>query len=377
METPGSGGAARRLAAVAAGATVIALFFGAQKVVGAAVHGQAVRWRLFVGGELYYWYLLAAFLPLVLWLAGRVRIRRGQRFRTAVVHSIAALLIGLAHSILYYAPLAMLVRSPGPLWQVVAQQLPTAMMTVFWKYWVVIGVYYAFDYHRKYREREDHAAVLERSLTEARLQALRMQLNPHFLFNTLHTISMLNLENAEAANRVLSRLSELLRVALDSEGVQEVRLADELDFVRRYLEIERVRFEDRLRVEFSVNPDLLDAYVPNLLLQPLVENAVRHGLAPRRRAGTISIAARRAGEALVLEVCDDGSGLPDPGDTAPREGIGLENTRARLSELYGAAARLQLLSSPTAGVCALVEIPIHTRPWVVAPAADRVEEVAP
>ena len=367
--------------AVAAGATVIAGFFGAQKLVGSAVRGRQPAWVEILGSELYYWYLLAAFLPVVVWLAGRVRIRRNGGLPAVALHSAAAVAIGVVHSVLYYAPLALLWGEPdAPVAGAVLRQLPTAVMTVFWKYWVLVGIYYAFDYHRKYRERQEHAAALERSLMEARLEALRMQLHPHFLFNTLHTVSMLNFEDPATANRVLSRLSELLRMALDGQGKQEVPLARELEFVRRYLEIEAIRFEDRLRVEFDVPVGLLDARVPNLILQPLVENAVKHGLAPRRTPGRIEVAARRSGDGLVLAVSDDGPGTrpsdrpPDrvPGagsagrdavlpDTRGR-GIGLENTRERLDTLYGAAGRLELESSGDGGFRAVVRLPYRTAP---------------
>lgn len=354
-------GSTRWWLAVAAGATAVTVFFGAQTLVGAAVRGQPLTWARTLGSELYYWYLLAVFLPGVLWLARRVRIRRGDALKTATLHSTAAVVIGAVHSVVYYAPLAVVLGASEPVAGVV-RQIPTATMTVFWKYWVVIGVYYAFDYHRKYRERQEHAATLERSLVEARLEALRMQLHPHFLFNTLHTVSMLNLEDPGTANRVVSRLSEMLRMALDAHAEQEVPLAHEVEFVRRYLEVEGIRFEERLRTEVAVPPELLDACVPNLVLQPLVENAVRHGLASRREPGRIEVIARREGDRLLLEVSDDGPGIDGGAGRVAGRGMGLENTRARLSALYGSAGRMRLETSRAGGLRAVVELPYHTEP---------------
>lgn len=342
-------------------ASLIAGFFGAQKLVGSAVRGRPLLWAETLGTELYYWYLLAAFVPVVLWLAGRVRIRRRGGLAAAALHSAVAVVIGVVHSVLYDVPLELLWGEPdASVAGDVVRQLPTAVMTVFWKYWVLLGVYYAFDYHRKYRERQEHAAALEASLIEARLEALRMQLQPHFLFNTLHTVTMLNFEDPATANRVLSRLSELLRMALDRQGKQEVPLAHELEFVRRYLEIEAIRFEDRLDVKIDVPPALLDASVPNLILQPLVENAVKHGLAPRRRPGRIEVAARRSGARLYLTVSDDGPGERRAGHSAEGRGIGLENTRQRLAALYGDRGRLRLEPSDSDGFRAVVELPYRS-----------------
>src|SRR5262249_2873049 len=155
---------------------------------------------------------------------------------------------------------------------------------------------YALDYYQKFQERELKAAQLEGRLAQAELQNLKAQLQPHFLFNTLHAISVLMQENVQAANRMLVRLSELLRMALDTAGAQEVTLKQEVEFAQRYLEIEQTRFQDRLSVKIDVDPSALDARAPSLLLQPLVENAVRHGIARRAGAGLLEIIARREGD---------------------------------------------------------------------------------
>jgi LytS/YehU family sensor histidine kinase len=222
-------------------------------------------------------------------------------------------------------------------------------------YWGVIAGQNAFAYYTKFSEREVHAAALEARLTEARLQALQMQLNPHFLFNTLNAISSLMHKDVEAADRMIVQLSDLLRYALESTNEQEVPLQQELDFLNRYLEIQRARFGDRLVVRHEIAPETLSASVPNLVLQPLVENAIQHGIEPHARPGQIVLRARRENGVLDLEVQDNGVGLAN--GAAPEEGVGLSNTRARLQQLYGSGQRLELLNAPDGGLIVHIRIP--------------------
>ena len=172
----------------------------------------------------------------------------------------------------------------------------------------------AANYYRRYLAGEQRAAQLQAQLAQAQLQALKMQLHPHFLFNTLNAISELVHKEPETAERMVIQLSDMLRVSLDSIGVQEIPLEQELEFLRRYLDIEETRFRDRLRIRMDVDPETLGAYVPNMILQPLVENAIRHGISPLSRGGSIDIRARRNGETLNLQICDDGRGLPTNGE---------------------------------------------------------------
>ena len=222
-------------------------------------------------------------------------------------------------------------------------------------YWVVVSVSHAFDYYRKYQEREVRASELEKHLAQAKLQALQMQLNPHFLFNTLHAISSLMHKDVEAADRMIARLSELLRAALESTDTQEVTLQEELDFLGRYLEIEQTRFGNRLTVRMAIAPETRCAQVPNLVLQPLVENAIRHGIEPHAKPGEIELRARRDDGRLVLQVQDNGAGLP--AHRPPEEGVGLSNTRARLQQLYGHAHQLEFSNVPEGGLLVSVTIP--------------------
>jgi signal transduction histidine kinase len=220
----------------------------------------------------------------------------------------------------------------------------------------------AIHYAREVKTRELRASRLEARLAEAQLQVLRMQLHPHFLFNTLHTISALMHKDVKAADRMLALLGDLLRDSFDKIGAQEVSLQQELGFLHRYLEIERTRFRDRLAVETDIDPETLDAEVPNLILQPLLENAIRHGIERRMGAGRIRLAARREGARLLLTIQDDGPGLPPEAELAFRRGIGLANTQARLNQLYGTDQSFELLNRPEGGLEVALSIPFRLRP---------------
>jgi two-component sensor histidine kinase len=226
-------------------------------------------------------------------------------------------------------------------------------------YWTIVGVGHALAYYRKYREREMHALVLESRLSQAQLQMLKMQLQPHFLFNTLNAISALMHQDVELADQMLARLAQLLRATLESSGSQEVPLKQELEFVELYLEIEQARFGPRLVVNMEADAETMDACVPNLILQPLVENAVRHGIAPRPERGHIDIRARRENEKLHVEIMDDGPGLPADPSGGKREGVGLSNARARLQQMYGDAHKFTLSNRAGGGVIVTLCVPFR------------------
>ncbi|HKP47454.1 MAG TPA: histidine kinase [Pyrinomonadaceae bacterium] len=223
-------------------------------------------------------------------------------------------------------------------------------------YWAVIGLSHAISYYRKYREREIRASQLQAQLARAELDALRMQLQPHFLFNTLNTISVLMKENVQIADQVLLRLSDLLRLSLKSNGTHEVPLRDELEFLRNYLEIEQTRFQDRLTVRYEIDEQTIDAQVPNLILQPLVENAIRHAVAPKPGKSTVEIRAARRNGKVELQVRDDGPGLPA---VINGHGIGLSNTRARLEKLYGSSHTFELTQANGRGLQVTVTLPFN------------------
>jgi signal transduction histidine kinase len=354
---------AKRWAVIAGVWTGVALFFLLQDTVGSiAVRGtQLEAWRVRSG--LVYWWLWIPLTPIALQAARRFRISRATWPRALAVHTLLAIVVSLVHDLLLFGLVAVLegsaLRMSPPADPVTLAWLRRLQnLTGFEDYWALIGAYYAFDYARKYRERAVAAAQLETRLAQAELQALRMQLQPHFLFNTLHAVSMLHFTDTDAANRVLVRLSDLLRMSLDNAGRQVVPLRAELEFLTKYLELEQTRFHDRLQVSYDVDPQLLDLEVPHLILQPLVENAIRHGIAQLARDGRIEIAGRRLPHHLELCVCDNGPGLRDGWSAETDAGIGISNLRARLRQAYGAAELLTLEEPPEGGLCAIVRIPL-------------------
>jgi two-component system LytT family sensor kinase len=291
------------------------------------------------------------FTPVILALVRRYPVERGAVRRHLPVHALAALALGSVDVVLSFW-VARYTYLYGPFWP---RFYWISLHYEVLSYAGVAAVGHMLDVYRRYRERELDAAQLQTQLARAQLHALEMQLQPHFLFNTLNSISELVHDDPMAAELMVAQLGDLLRMTMSGEGRQEVPLWRELEVVGAYLEIERTRFQDRLSVKKQVEPDVLDALVPTLLLQPLVENAVRHGLSPRVAPGTVTLSARRVGDRLRLTVRDDGRGLPPPGERRERVGVG--NTRARLRQAYGDAHRFELADAPGGGTQVLIEIP--------------------
>jgi two-component system LytT family sensor kinase len=222
-------------------------------------------------------------------------------------------------------------------------------------YFAILAAGYAREYFLRDQERQAHATQLQAQLAEARLNALRMQVNPHFLFNTLNAVSALVERDPSGVRKMIARLSELLRTTIDSKAEDEVPLRQELELLDRYIAIMEVRFQGRLRVERDVDPSLLDVLVPNLILQPIVENALEHGASRALGEGIVQLDAHRDGESLVIKVRDNG-----PGVTAEREGVGVGNTRARLAQLYGDRGAMRLKNAEGGGAIAEVVVPLHS-----------------
>jgi two-component system LytT family sensor kinase len=298
------------------------------------------------------WYLWAALTPLVWWLGRRFPLRRGALARAFAVHVPASLVIAavkIPAGEVLAAVVAGVVRSPASFLK---------LYVTLAVYWIILGIGIALTQARELRAREMAASRLETELARAQLDVLRMRIQPHFLFNTLNGISALMRENVEAADLMLTRLSDLLRLALDRADAQEVTLREELEFVRKYLEIQDVRFGDRLAVRYDVDTDTLSLAVPSLSLQPLAENAIRHGVERKPGPSTVTIRAGVASATLVIEVRDDGPGPPP----AVRAGTGLEATRQRLQHLHGAAASLVLESGERGGAVARLTMPARELP---------------
>jgi len=229
-------------------------------------------------------------------------------------------------------------------------------------YWVLVAGTHLADSLRRASDRESHVARLETQLADARLAALQAQLHPHFLFNTLHAVSSLIHEDPDAAEDMLTALSDLLRTTLGRGNQREVPLRDEIDFLERYLEIQKMRLGDRLHVTLDIASDVTDVLVPSFAIQPLVENAIRYGIASRREGGHLEIQAERVDGRLRLTVADDGPGVHASSSVAGGWGIGLENTRARLAQLYGDDCRFTIADRPTGGAAVTIDIQARTKP---------------
>ena len=344
---------------IAAGWTLFGVFFASELVVNRAYDG----WPLKIGAALAMWlicsYLWLAATPLILYLAHRFPLERRVWLKNSLIH----LAIGSVLSIVLlsiYVVIASWVGliPPRPFTELLRRQIVGSGHAEILTYLSVVGLTHALDYYRKYREREVKASQLEAQLARAQLDALRMQLHPHFLFNTLNTISVLMNEDVALANRLLLRLSDLLRVVLKNTESHEVSLREELEFLRSYLEIEQTRFQDRLTVRFDIDDRAFDAQVPKLILQPLVENAIRYAVAPRAGKSMLQIRAARLNGEVELRVSDDGPGISEAALTT--NGIGLSNTRARLEKLYGTEHSFYLSPAAGGGQDVTIKLPFHT-----------------
>ena len=318
-------------------------------------------------------YWAALLTPLMLWLARRFRIERPRVRRNLIIHILAGLLVALLLAAGHTALDMYYWRERGI---VTSAYFTRSMLFLIDRelliYWLVILTSHAFNYYSRYRSGELRASRLEAQLAQAQLQALKMQLHPHFLFNTLHSISALLRKDIEAADKMITHLGDFLRLTLDNSGTQKVPLRQELEFLACYLEIERVRFQDRLTTRIEVEPEALDCEVPNLILQPIVENSIRHGIASISAPGWIEIRAERKNDSLRIEIRDNGPGLsPNRRGEQPgiKGGLGLANTQARLDQLYNAAYRLDLANDPQGGLVVTLELPSE----VAAPPEDTEE----
>ncbi len=320
------------------------------------------------------WYIWVALTPFIFAAARRWQLggeqRRGTRVLNAGMLALAAALFALLHSTLSAVVDFALVTGRVPIPLAVTEHVGTFFVSGLVIASAIIAVHHALDYHRRYRNRELRAIHLGAQLAQTRLQLLRMQLRPHFLFNTLNSISSLMHEDIEAADAMLAALGDLLRAALHGDGSEEVPLRQEVELARCYLEIMKLRFGGDLAECIDIAPDTFDALVPNMILQPLVENAVLHGIAARRGGGgRVQLRATRAGGSLLIDILDDGIGLPHDWDERRGVGVGLGNTRSRLRRLYGANHDIEIGNRDEGGVRLAIRIPFHTTAVIALPAA--------
>ena len=337
----------RRLLIIVAGYTALGLFIAVANSLTYMTTGGQPNWRISVERSLAEWYLWALVTPAILWLAKWRPITRRTVVVNGSIHLVAMVVVGIAKAIADQYVRRLLFGRAGYL-------LLSSLAANFLLYWAIVAIAHGLEYYRTGRDRELRASQLEARLAETRLQLLRMQLQPHFLFNTLNTISELVHEEPEIADRMIAGLSELLRETLRSGDQPEVTLARELQLLNSYVDIQRTRFGERLEVAVDAHPGTLSAAVPSLLLQPIVENSIRHGLA-RTGSGRVDIRACRDGSRLILRVQDDGQGLA--AGPSEREGIGLGNTRARLETLFGSRFTLEVSNAESHGTLVSIAIP--------------------
>ena len=286
-----------------------------------------------------------AFLPGIVWLTRRYAFDQAHWRKALLVHLPACMAFSLSYSWLYAG---LCYASPNLFHMLFIRFHPNVLT-----YWAIVGFTQAVDYFARYRERE-------RQLAQAELHLLKSQLHPHFLFNTLHAISAMMHEDLKGADQMINRLSEMLRLILESAGKHEITLKEEIEFLQSYLEIERIRFQERLVLTLDVEATVLDALVPSMLLQPLAENSIRHGFGSHKNSGAVWLEACCKGGKLVLKFIDNGKGFVEPDKAQPSHNVGLSNIRRRLDQLYGEQYKLQIESPSGRGVVITIHIPYHT-----------------
>ena len=337
--------------------TIVGLFFTTQVYVMDYAANQPIRFGRPLLVQTSACYLWAIATPLVLWLSRRYGIQKHNWMRRSLFHFFFSLV--LVSALLAVHSLAvMLIMSgrvePFRVFRFVYFNLDRWLLI----YWLILLMSHAFSYYNSYRKGELKASQLHTQLVQSQLEALKMQVHPHFLFNTLHSISALLSKDTEGARKMITRLGDFLRLTLENSGSMEVTLRQELEFLNGYLEIERIRFQDRLTTDIRVDPEVLDVRVPNLILQPIVENAMRHAIG-NSKSGHVEVFAAPRNGVVRIEVKDNGPGIDAEKLLESRrgKGLGLANTQARLAGLYGEAARFEMSNSPTGGLIVALEIP--------------------
>ena len=322
-------------------------------------------WRMLSWGILM-WLVWAPLTPAIVWLARKFSLIDEAWKRNVFIHLPAFLLISTFHSAAATAitlsinPFDSMGDSPSKFWPSFLGRAQGSFRSDVLVYGAIVGVFYALDYYAKYRERELVTSRLEAQLAQAQLDSLRMQLHPHFLFNTLNGIVGLVRDNKnQAAVSMLVGLGDLLRHTLEHSSKHEVELREEVSFIKLYLSIQQMRFSDRLQVELDIDPASVKAMVPNLILQPLAENAVRHGIGRSTAPGVVGIRSKVEDDRLRLTVYDNGAGLPANWKLNGNTGIGLANTAARLQQLYDEEHSFDIRNRDVAGVEVSIVIPFR------------------
>ncbi len=338
--------------------TVLAFVSAAGAHVYTASMGSPESWAQLLAWNILISFVWSLLTPAVYELAQRFTFDRSNWKLVLPIHLVACVVLAFvgAAIIVWLDPL--ITWTPEKPVPFLAHTASRALMDLQ-RYWYIVLITQAIAYYGKYRERELQSSQLEAQLAHAQLEVLKIQLEPHFLFNTLNSIAALARYDGTAAENMTLQLADLLRFSLDAVGVHEVPLSRELTALQKYIDIQQTRFQDRLQVEMDIAANTLSALVPNMMLQPLVENAIRHGIGPRRAPGCIRIASRQVFDELWLEICDNGQGLTRYSGLVPPEGVGLRNTRARLQQLYNHDHRMTLEDAPGGGCIVKIHIPFR------------------
>jgi two-component system LytT family sensor kinase len=337
-----------------------ALFSAVEGKVEGLFTKEGMSWGSLLSSQLEFSTVWALLTPLAVLLARRFRLDSPPYWRNGLIHALAAVAFALTGKAIWIAIQGLTVSrallAPGRFLRNLVYTIDYSVVL----YVVVVLCYYGLDYYFRYQRGKLSAAELQTELVRAQLRSLKAQLHPHFLFNALHTVSSLIRTDPENAERIVARISDLLRLMLRESAVQLVPLETELDHLKLYLDIEKARFEERLTVRFEIAPETRGALVPSLLLQPLVENAIRHGIGKRDGPGEVTIRSARGERGLELRVIDNGPGLPAEPTGPLREGVGLSTIRGRLDRLYGSAQSAVLRDLAGGGVEAWIVIPFET-----------------
>ncbi|MFI5251499.1 MAG: sensor histidine kinase [Bacteroidota bacterium] len=355
----------RKWLVIFVGWSIFGWLMGIQSYVLLAREGHTVSFWLALERELIYAYLWALLTPGILYLGRHFSFGPKIWVKHGLFHLAMSIIVAVFHKFSFHLiSMSLEATTQNPfsfqnIFQVLFSYIDYGAMV----YWSVILLDFSLSYYRQSREHSLRSAKLETQLIQAQLQALKMQIKPHFLFNTLNAISVLIEKNPESARQMIVRLSEFLRMTLDREQKEEVTLAEEMDFLDLYLQIEKIRFEDRLQMKLNIDESSLNAFVPTMILQPLVENAMRHGAAKQRETTTIEITAERQNGYIRLRVQDNGPGTKGANIT---EGIGFTNVRSRLEQYYGAQQQFEAHDLPEGGFLTALAIPYHTTAYRIA-----------
>jgi hypothetical protein len=344
-----------RFGAILAGWTLLAIFLAANRSLYRFTIGQPASFVENLRPVLVDYWLWALLTPAIFYLARKFQFTQHNWVRNSAVHFCAYIALSSLHEVLGLLLHVPAYIPPGFHGSLLKLRIVESLHGNFWMYWPIVVIWSLGEYYQRYRERDLRASQLSDKLARAELQGLRNQLHPHFLFNALNSIAALIHEDVEKADDMLADLGHLLRAYLTENDEQEITLNREIDLLSTYVRIQQRRFEGRLLWSTDIAEELQDAIVPTLLLQPLVENAILHGIAPRPGPGYIHVAAHRQGTDLLLDVSDDGIGLA----SGCKENVGISNTRSRLVQLYGNRQSFHIQSKPAAGVIVRVVLPLR------------------